>query len=318
MLDARVFARAARGWRLVALLMGTMTMIAGHLAWDAQRRNVALSNDVGELRMRLIEKRDVIVRQRQEMSEVAMAVDRLARTTTVLRERATVARRLAHMEETRDQQSFVVPASFGGGMSIVSEDAAHALEELAWLDGQAANASDSIAVLTAVLRAPRAEASYGVPTAWPVHGLVTSPFGARMSPWGEGTETHPGIDISAHYGQPVGAAGPGEVVFAGRDGGYGGLVVIDHGGRLNTLYGHLSALYVRPGQLVRRGQPVGAVGATGRATGAHLHYEVRVNGSPVDPNRYLAQASTAPRVRRAVHRTVSRTVSRTVTWQRRS
>ncbi len=314
--DARAFTRAARGWRLVAVLMGTMTMIAGHLAWDAERRNAALRSDVGQLRMRLLEKKDVIARQRQEMSEVAMGVDRLARTTMTLRERATQARRLAHMEETRDQETFVVPASFDGGMSIVSEDAAHALEQLAWLDGQAHDAGDSLAVLTAVMKERQGDASRGVPTVWPVRGLVTSPFGARMSPWGEGPEVHPGLDISAHYGQPVAAAGAGEVVFAGRDGGYGGLVVIDHGGQLHTLYGHLSALYVREGQLVRRGQPVGAVGASGRATGAHLHYEVRVNGSAVDPRRYLAQAATPSR--RVTSSRVRRTASRTVAGRRRS
>jgi len=98
---------------------------------------------------------------------------------------------------------------------------------------------------------------------------------------------------NACSGEPPGcgeaAAGNGAVIFAGRDPGYGGVVIVAHGGQLDTLYGHLSALYVREGQSVRRGQAIGAVGATGRATGAHLHYEVRVNGAPVDPRRYLAK-----------------------------
>jgi murein DD-endopeptidase MepM/ murein hydrolase activator NlpD len=271
------------------MLMGTMTMIAGHLAWDAERRNLALRDDVGLLRTRLSERRELITRQRQEMSQVAMAVDRLARTTTILREKAAQARRLAHMEESRDHatEAVAVPVSFDGAMSIVSEDAAHTLEQLAWLDTQAANATDSLAVLTVLLRQPANDLSRGLPSIWPVRGFVTSPFGKRESPYGEGREMHPGIDISAGYGHPVTAAGNGEVVFAGRDGGYGGLVVVDHGSRLHTLYGHLSKLYVREGQLVRRGQAIGAVGATGRATGAHLHYEVRMNGAPVDPRRYL-------------------------------
>src|SRR5947199_93642 len=92
-------------------------------------------------------------------------------------------------------------------------------------------------------------------------------------------------------GALVTVAGNGAVIFAGRDPGYGGVVIVAHGGQLDTLYGHLSALYVREGESVRRGQAIGAVGATGRATGAHLHYEVRVNGAPVDPRRYLAQRS---------------------------
>jgi len=195
------------------------------------------------------------------------------------------------MEESHaDTRTLVnVAASVDGRMSVVSEDAGHALEELAWLDRQAAAASDSFAVLTVMLKDRVAEVSRGVPTLWPVRGLVTSPFGTRMSPYGEGREMHPGIDISARYGVPVTAAGSGEVIFAGRDPGYGSLIIVDHGGHLDTLYGHLSALYVREGQRVRGGQAIGAVGATGRATGAHLHYEVRVNGAPVDPRRYLAK-----------------------------
>jgi murein DD-endopeptidase MepM/ murein hydrolase activator NlpD len=287
--EARIL-RVARGWRLVAMLMGTMTMIAGHLAWDAERRNTTLRGEVGQLRTRLSERRELIMHQRQEMSQVTIAVDRLARTTTSLRERAAQARRLAHMEQSQDRgaETAAVPVSFDGGMSIVSEDAAHALEELTWLDAQAASATDSLAVLTVLLKQRANDLTRpGVPSTWPVRGLVTSPFGTRESPYGEGREMHPGIDISAGYGIPVTATGNGEVAFAGRDGGYGGLVVIDHGGRLQTLYGHLSKLYVREGQQVRRGQAIGAVGATGRATGAHLHYEVRMDGSPVDPRRYL-------------------------------
>ena len=289
MLEARIL-RLARGWRLVAMLMGTMTMIAGHLAWDAERRNTALRGELGQLRTRLSERRELIAHQRQEMSQVAVAVDRLARTTTTLRERAAQARRLAHMEESRDHapETMAIPASFvDGSLSIVSEDAAHALEQLAWLDTQAATATDSLAVLTVLLKQRANDVSRGLPSIWPVRGLVTSPFGTRESPYGEGREMHPGIDISAGYGRPVTAAGNGEVVFAGRDGGYGGLVVVDHGSNLHTLYGHLSKLYVREGEQVHRGQTIGAVGATGRATGAHLHYEVRMNGAPVDPRRYL-------------------------------
>ena len=289
MTDARDHSRTARGWRLASVVSSIMLLVTARLAWDGAQRSAALREETRWLQTRLADKRVLIARQRQEMAEVAGAVDRLARTSGTLRDRAVQARRLAHMEETRDQSfdMLVVKATLDGGESIVSEDAARALEQLAWLDGQAAAASDSLAVLNVLLQERPSNVSFGPPTVWPVRGLVTSPFGARMSPYGEGREMHPGIDISAHYGLPVTASGSGEVVFAGRDPGYGGLVVIDHGGQLDTLYGHLSAFYVHQGQKVHRGQPIGAVGATGRATGAHLHYEVRINGSPVDPRRYL-------------------------------
>src|SRR5207247_2439817 len=127
-------------------------------------------------------------RQRREMAQVARGVDRLARTTSALGERGAEARRLAHMEESRAETRPLVnvAAMLDGGMSVVSEDAGRALEQLAWLDGQAATASDSFAVLTVLVKDRGEEVSRGVPTLWPVRGLVTSPFGARTSPYGDG------------------------------------------------------------------------------------------------------------------------------------
>jgi murein DD-endopeptidase MepM/ murein hydrolase activator NlpD len=259
--------------------------VAAEQVWEAERRSAALLDEVAGLHAQLGDKRELIARQRREMAQVASAVDRLARTAASLGERGAEARRLAHREASRTETPALVnvAANPDGGRTVVSEDARRALEQLAWLDGQAA------AGLTVLLKDRVAEASRDVPTLWPVRGLVTSPFGARLSPYGDGREMHPGIDISASHGRPVTAAGNGKVIFAGRDRGYGGLVIVHHGGHLDTLYAHLSALYVREGQRVLGGQTIGAVGATGRATGAHLHYEVRVNGSPVDPRRYLAK-----------------------------
>ena len=287
--DARVVSRTARSWRLAAALGVVTVAVAAEQVWQAEQRSAALRDEMAGLRSRLADRRELIAHQRREMAQVASAVDHLARTTGALGERGAEARRLAHMEESRAETRTLVnvAATLDGGMSVMSEDAGRALEQLAWIDGQAATASDSFAVLTALVKDRAEEVSRGVPTLWPVRGLVTSPFGARTSPYGEGREMHPGIDISARYGLPVAAAGSGAVIFAGRDPGYGGLVIVDHGGQLDTLYAHLSAFYVHEGQQVRQGQPIGAVGATGRATGAHLHYEVRVNGTPVDPRRYL-------------------------------
>ena len=301
MQDGYAFPNAARGWRMVAVLAATMLVIAGHLAWDAERRNGKLANEVRDLRTRLSDKREVVARQREEMGEVAAAVERLARTTTVLRERAVTARRLARMEDVRDRNPAVIKvnATHEGQafLPYMSPDAGRTLEQLAWLENQTAAAGDSIAVLTVLMKRRSEEMSFGPPSVWPVRGLVTSPFGMRESPWGEGAERHAGLDIAARYGAPVAAAGAGRVVFAGRESGYGGLVILDHGGHTDTLYGHLSALYVREGQQVRRGQPIGAVGASGRATGSHLHYEVRVNGAPVDPNRYLVVAKATAKAK---------------------
>ena len=124
------------------------------------------------------------------------------------------------------------------------------------------------------------------PSIWPVAGRLTGAFGGRSDPFsGEGA-FHTGVDISAPPGTSVRATADGVVLSASWEGGYGLLVEIDHGGGVRTYYGHLSRAMVQTGQAVRLGQIVGAVGATGRATAPHLHYEVRIGGAPVNPYRY--------------------------------
>jgi murein DD-endopeptidase MepM/ murein hydrolase activator NlpD len=115
---------------------------------------------------------------------------------------------------------------------------------------------------------------------WPVNGIVTSGYGWR---WGR---MHEGIDISAPTGTAVRAAASGTVIYAGSMGGYGTIIVIDHGNGLATAYAHLSSIWIGGGS-VSQGQGIGAVGCTGSCTGSHLHFEVRVNGSAVDPMGYL-------------------------------
>ncbi len=125
------------------------------------------------------------------------------------------------------------------------------------------------------------------PSMWPVEGRVGSSFGARQDPFnGEGA-FHSGLDIEAPYGTPVRAAADGDVTGAALGAGYGRQVELDHGHDVLTVYGHLSAVAVLPGQHVVRGQVIGYVGQSGRATGPHLHYEVRVHKVPVNPHKYL-------------------------------
>jgi len=125
------------------------------------------------------------------------------------------------------------------------------------------------------------------PSMWPVEGPVASSFGEREDPInGEGA-FHSGIDIDAPYGTPVRAAADGDVAEAAMNAGYGREVILDHGHDLHTVYGHLSAFAVFAGEHVTRGQIIGYVGQSGRATGPHLHYEVRVHNVPVNPHKYL-------------------------------
>jgi murein DD-endopeptidase MepM/ murein hydrolase activator NlpD len=269
----------------VALSAGT------HFAMTARQDRATLKQEIRWLQGRLAEKRAIIAGQREEMAQVASAVEDLVRTTATVRDRTEGARRLANMEESRDAAApapHTIQVISDGGAALASEGGTRTLQHIAWLEAQAANVGDSVGLLTALLReSPERSERHGIPSLWPVRGAITSRFGKRRSPYGEETEIHPGIDIRARQGMPVTAGGDGKVVFAGRDAGYGRLVIVEHAGDIDTFYAHLSAIYVDEGDYVRRGQALGAVGATGRATGAHLHYEVRVAGRPVDPHRYL-------------------------------
>ncbi|MGO9210056.1 MAG: M23 family metallopeptidase [Terriglobales bacterium] len=125
------------------------------------------------------------------------------------------------------------------------------------------------------------------PTMWPVEGPVTGSFGERIDPFnGEGA-FHTGVDISTAYGQSVIAPADGVVVFAAENGGYGQLLILEHGHGISTRYGHLAGFATAVGQSVRRGDVIGYVGRSGRSTGPHLHYEVRIQDVPVNPHKYL-------------------------------
>jgi len=117
--------------------------------------------------------------------------------------------------------------------------------------------------------------------------LVSSPFGYRIDPFLGKPELHPGVDLVQDFGSAVRATAGGRVTHAGPMGGYGDMVEIDHGNGLVTRYGHLSEILVSEGDEVAPGAPIGRLGSTGRSTGPHLHYEVRVDGEPVDPERFL-------------------------------
>jgi murein DD-endopeptidase MepM/ murein hydrolase activator NlpD len=259
------------------------------------------------LRQRLSEKRALVRSLQADLGVLAQTAERVAQMASIARDENALVRQLAQVDAPRDGNYTPARlAAFDDATRDRSEDAARALAQLAFLEEQLAETTDSLGLLStlakpshyaetdaphatpAVARIVPAVADTGRPSGWPVHGEVSSHFGWRESPYGSGTQRHTGLDIIADYGTPVSASAPGLVLFAGRDaGGYGMAVVIDHGRDVKTLYGHLSGVYVRAGQRVARGSVIGAVGSTGRSTGVHLHYEVRVANVPVDPMAYV-------------------------------
>ncbi|WP_223191816.1 M23 family metallopeptidase [Propionispora hippei] len=144
----------------------------------------------------------------------------------------------------------------------------------------------SLVALKEELLAKQARAAV-TPSIWPASGQVTSRFGYRSSPWGRGSDYHPGIDIASDYGTPIVATADGTVVHSDWSSGYGKLVEVDHGNGIVTLYGHCSQLLVKSGDYVKKGQVVAYMGSTGLSTGTHVHYEVRVNGTAVNPDKFL-------------------------------
>ncbi len=168
----------------------------------------------------------------------------------------------------------------------ISYDNETTAELISQIDQKTQNLQDLISKVAA-----RLDYLNSIPSAYPVYGTTTSPFGMRKSPFGYGTEFHPGMDISVPTGTPVKAAGKGRVTYAGWLSGYGKVVIIDHGYGIQSVYGHNSEILVKVGQSVKRGDIIAKSGNTGRSTGPHVHFEVRVNGNPVDPMKYLAKGN---------------------------
>lgn len=126
-----------------------------------------------------------------------------------------------------------------------------------------------------------------LPTFIPAKGKITSPFGMRNHPITHTRKVHKGVDIDAQTGDPIMAAASGKVIYAGLSGGYGNHVIVDHGNGFKTVYGHSSKLLVKAGQIVKKGQKIALVGSTGISTGPHLHFEIRIADTAVDPVKYV-------------------------------
>ena len=167
------------------------------------------------------------------------------------------------------------PQTNGGQSEALASESALLSSRLTLLEGQFSRRSALIA---------------STPTVWPVHGVVNSGFGARSDPINGLPSVHEGVDISTARSEPVLATADGIVLRSGWAGEYGKAIAILHGDRYETLYGHLEQTLVAEGQQVHRGDRVGLVGSTGRSTGPHLHYEVHVDGHPVNPLEYILES----------------------------
>jgi murein DD-endopeptidase MepM/ murein hydrolase activator NlpD len=174
----------------------------------------------------------------------------------------------------------------GGSESAVDVPTGDLLSSLEALQAQFDDSGRQLSVIEALLFDQKLE-SKRTPAGMPAPGYISSGYGGRSDPFGRGRAHHLGIDIDANTGDPVTAAAEGVVSFSGVRNGYGNVVEIDHGNGYKTLYAHNSANLVRAGDVVRAGQQIAKVGSTGRSTGSHLHFEVKLDGRQVNPRQYL-------------------------------
>jgi murein DD-endopeptidase MepM/ murein hydrolase activator NlpD len=273
-LVVRADGRSIRRFRMPRWLLAAAT-IAGSLALMA---NAVLLVDYMSIRRQHV----AVTAARDQLEQRARVLEPMERRLVELRDEMTTwdslhAAILSPL--ARDRRS---PAGIGGPSRPLSN-----LDPIDVLFAYVRDESQRLRALSRVTREAGGILA-ALPSRLPLHGAVNSGFGLRRSPWTGAPEFHGGIDLAAATGTPVKAGASGMVRFAGRVGGYGNVVILDHGRGIESRYGHLDTIGVVHGQRIERDQQIGLTGNTGRSTAPHLHYEVLVAGQPVDP-RQLAR-----------------------------
>ncbi|MBV8490576.1 MAG: peptidoglycan DD-metalloendopeptidase family protein [Candidatus Eremiobacteraeota bacterium] len=257
LLSARSFSEFVERWEDLRLLIAANER-AVRARKAAEAQVAAVEAELDRTRMQLQQEQEAQVQARSQLDSLASERANLVQLAAV--QRRHVAAQVAEMED----------------LSAAEESQLEALIREREAELEAQRRAAGIA---------GGQVSSGGPGSfsWPVTGTITSPFGWRSNPFRGSPEFHQGLDIAAPTGTTVTAAASGTVIMAQWYGGYGNYILIDHGGGYSSGYGHLSQIYVSNGQSVTRGQAIGAVGSTGQSTGPHLHFEIRMEGKPVDP-----------------------------------
>jgi murein DD-endopeptidase MepM/ murein hydrolase activator NlpD len=222
----------------------------------------------------------------ERLSTIAATVERVERYDQKLR---TAVTRHADPERSLAMGPLADPAAPRHGPAPAAQENLLALPaRLATLVDEASRQEKSLRELQEYFD-DRQSLLASTPSLWPTRGWLTSEFGVRLDPVTAERKMHEGLDIATPHGQVVLSPSDGTVVFRGWEGGYGNVLVIDHGYGVKTRYGHLSQITVGLGARVKRGTRVAAVGNTGKSTGPHLHYEVRLNGVPENPRKFILE-----------------------------
>jgi murein DD-endopeptidase MepM/ murein hydrolase activator NlpD len=270
------------GWSGVGLGLFALLTV-GHYATllGASSENSLLKEENAQLRSQ-------VLLVQEKVAHISATLDRVERFDAKLRTAVTTLqdpeRNLAIGPVGASAQD-AVPA---GPAPAAEQNVSGLPGRLGSLESEAARQEQSLRELQEYFDDQRSLLA-STPSIWPTRGWVTSDFGTRLDPYSADRQMHEGLDVATPHGQPVQTPSDGVVVFSGVEGGYGKVLVIDHGYGVKTRYGHLSEVLVRLGDRVRRGDKVAAVGNTGKSTGPHLHYEVRVNGIPENPRKFILE-----------------------------
>ncbi|HXT30377.1 MAG TPA: M23 family metallopeptidase [Vicinamibacterales bacterium] len=274
---------------VVAGLFSLPVLIGLGARWSASATINDLQSTNATLQVENSSYREATGQLAGQISALQSAVDQLGERATVDPNASRAMDKLPAIVRSRamggnspigDARRAAFAAGLGAGMA--STDALGMVSELLGVLGSRLDSvRDSVERRHALAAA--------TPSVWPVAGWLSSYYGTRKDPFTNDKDFHPGLDISADYGQPVVATGDATVSAAGPNGAYGNMVMLDHGFGIVTKYGHLSRIAVADGQQVKRGDVIGYVGSTGRSTGSHLHYEIWMNGRLTNPMTLLAK-----------------------------
>lgn len=242
--------------------------------------------------------RSEAVQHRQQASALSSSMEDLRKQLSTMREVNIRIRMMLGLDPPKvppspfgmggkEESSVVIqPGGMGGEREPLSTVAAQLQQKLTWLREESVTQEKYLSELKGIVGERKTQWA-STPSIWPVRGWVSSGFGRRASPFTGKDTMHGGVDISAPLRTPVIAPAEGTVAFGGSDAGLGNTVTLSHGYGMRTIYGHMDKLKVKTGQHVRRGDVIGWVGSTGLSTGPHLHYEIEVSGTGVDPLKYI-------------------------------
>ena len=233
-------------------------------------------------------------RQKIQLVALYKKVDQIGKRMAKLKEFDNKLRTMVNLETKEDNTQFLGMGGVAPSVTNPSYSIEQAHREMVRMMHQSLNNLDTEVSIQTNEKAELIKFLQGklsvlarTPSIWPTKGWVSSRFGYRVSPFTNEREFHTGLDIVTRNKAPIVAPADGIVASVGRDYGYGNIVTINHGNGLKTRYAHLSKSLVKKGQFVKRGEEIALVGTTGRTTGPHLHYEVLLDGVPVNPQRYI-------------------------------